>query len=187
MEEHAHSEGGGAPKCLQVGPVFTIGHSNVPLEKLLTLLQENAVQVLVDVRSVPYSRYVPQANREALVAAVTSAGIKYVFLGDQLGGQPKGIEVADMLGQPDYSQLAATEAFHSGMSRVIKEAGEHRICLLCSEEDPVRCHRGLLIGRELAKRGIDVRHIRHDGNLDSQADLEKRRAPVQGILFQGNA
>jgi len=168
---------------LQTGPIFTIGHSNVPLDKLIAMLRENHVQVLVDVRSVPYSQHVPQANREGLEAAVKAAGMKYLFMGEQLGGRPKGIDIHDGAGNTDYSTLATAAFFQAGLDRVIRGASEYRVCLMCSEEDPSRCHRGLLIGRELARRSIDVEHIRHDGSLEWQANLEKRLPPVQKSLF----
>jgi len=183
MAEQPHTDAKRTMEGLQAGPVFTIGHSNVPLEKLLALLRENNVQILVDVRSVPYSQHVPQANREGLEAAVKAAGMKYLFMGEQLGGRPKDIEIHDGAGNRDYSDLAAAGFFQAGLDRVIRGAAEYRVCLMCSEEDPSRCHRGLLIGRELARRGIDVEHIRHDGRLESQADLEKRLPPVQKSLF----
>ena len=164
-------------------PVFTIGHSNAAIEKLVSLLKNNGVQVLVDVRSVPYSRHVPQANREKVEEAVKNEGIKYLFMGDRLGGRPENVEVRDDLGNYDYSELAAAEGFKEGIGRLIRGACEHRICLLCSEEDPVKCHRGLLISRELAKLGVEVRHIRHDGKVDSQAKLEERVPLVQKGLF----
>ena len=168
---------------LTANPVFTIGHSNVPLEGLLSLLEKYDIRVLIDVRSMPYSRYAPQANREVVEAAVKATGRKYLFMGEQLGGQPRDIEIRDGAGNTDYSNLAAAESVQAGLDRILRVAAEYRVCLLCSEEDPSRCHRGLLVGRELAKRGLDVKHIRHDGSVESQGDLEKRLPPVQRSLF----
>jgi len=164
-------------------PIFTIGHSNATTQQLFSLLEKNNVQLLTDVRSTPYSRHSPQANREAIQSEARRSGIKYVFMGEYLGGKPKEVNPYDEIGNLDYSKLAATDRFTQGMRRLVEGAARYRICLLCAEEDPVRCHRGLLISRELAKLGIEVRHIRHDGKLELQTDLERRIPPVQKGLF----
>jgi uncharacterized protein (DUF488 family) len=164
-------------------PIFTIGHSNKTTENIISLLKKNNINVLVDVRSVPYSRYVPQANREAMQLASNDAGIKYIFTGDQLGGRPADVEIKDELGNCDYSKLASTDKFREGLKRLFKGAEENTLCILCSEEDPAKCHRGLLISRELAKLGIEVRHIRHDGSIEPQEHFESRIPPVQLSLF----
>jgi len=164
-------------------PVFTIGHGNVPIDRIIFLLKKSEIHVVADVRSMPYSRHVPQANREKLEEALKIEGIEYVFMGEQLGGRPADIEVHDEWGNVDYSKLAASDSFHEGLERIVKGSKQNNVCVLCSEEDPVRCHRGLVISRELAKLGLEVRHIRHDGRIDSQARLEERIPPVQKGLF----
>lgn len=164
-------------------PIFTIGHSNKKIEDIISWLKKNNIEILVDVRSVPYSRYVPQANREAIQLVSNDAGIKYVFMGDYLGGRPPDVEIKDSLGNYDYSEFASTDKFREGLKYLFKGAEENTLCILCSEEDPVKCHRGLLISRELAKLGIEVRHIRHDGSIESQEHFESRIPPVQLSLF----
>ncbi len=164
-------------------PIFTIGHSNKQTEEIISWLKKNNVEVLVDVRSIPYSRHVPQTNREAMQLASKNADIKYVFMGDQLGGRPTDVDVKDNLGNYDYSELAVADRFREGLKRLLKYAEKYTVCILCSEEDPVKCHRGLLISRELAKLGIEVRHIRHDGSVESQQHFESRIPPVQLSLF----
>lgn len=164
-------------------PIFTIGHSNTSVDKLISLLKQNKIQVLADVRSVPYSRHVPQANREAIERAVKAAGIKYLFMGGQLGGRPKDIEIKDEQGNLDYSKLASTKRFREGMDRLLNGASQYHVCLMCSEEDPSRCHRSLLISRELDKLGVEIRHIRRDGHIESQGKLEKQIPTAHKGLF----
>lgn len=164
-------------------PIFTIGHSNKNTEEIISWLKKNNIEILVDVRSVPYSRYVPHANHEAMQLASNDAGIKYIFMGDQLGGRPTDVETKDNLGNYDYSELASTDRFRGGLKHLFEDAEKYTLCILCSEEDPVKCHRGLLISRELAKLGIEVRHIRHDGSIESQEHFESRIPPVQLSLF----
>ncbi len=166
-------------------PVFTIGHSNVPIDRIIFLLKKSEIDVVADVRSMPYSRHVPQANREKLEEALKIEGIRYIFMGEQLGGRPMDIEIHDEWGNLDYSELAASDSFHEGLKRIVKGSEQYNVCVLCSEEDPLRCHRGLLISRELAKLGLEVRHIRHDGKVDGQAGLEERIPLVQKGLFDG--
>jgi uncharacterized protein (DUF488 family) len=167
----------------QKHPIFTIGHSNKTTEEILFWLKKNNVEVLVDVRSVPYSKYAPQANRETMQLASNDAGIKYIFMGDRLGGRPTDVEIKDNLGNYDYSELASTDRFREGLKYLLEDSEKYILCILCSEEDPVKCHRGLLISRELTKLGIEVRHIRHDGSVESQEHLESRIPPVQLSLF----
>lgn len=167
----------------KINPIYTIGHSNTSVDKLVSLLKQNKIQVLADVRSVPYSRHVPQANREAIERAVKAAGIKYLFMGEQLGGRPKDIIIKDEHGNLDYSKLASTERFREGMDRLLKGASQYHVCLMCSEEDPSRCHRSLLISKELDKLGVEIRHIRRDGHIETQGELEKQIPPAQEGLF----
>ena len=163
--------------------IFTIGHSNATAQQLLSLLRVNNVQLLADVRSIPYSRNSPQSNREAIQSEAKLSGIEYIYMGEYLGGKSKDVNIYDELGNHDYSQLAATDKFIQGMRQLIEAAARYRVCLLCAEEDPSRCHRGLLISRELAKLGIEVWHIRHDGRIEPQRELERRIPPVQRSLF----
>ena len=137
------------------GPgLFTIGHSNQALDHFLSLLQRHGIEAVADVRTVPWSRYVPHFNARALGAALASQGIDYVPLGRELGGRPAGEEFYDEQGHVLYGRLAASPAFQEGLDQVLARARTSRIALLCSEEDPARCHRHLLIGRVLRERGV---------------------------------
>jgi uncharacterized protein (DUF488 family) len=151
--------------------LWTIGHSNHPLETFLALLRQRAIEVLVDVRSSPYSGYCPHFNLEQLKPAVKAAGMQYLYLGDSIGGRAEGIEFYDEDGRVLYDKVAATAVFKQGIERLKKGLREYRIAILCGEEDPTNCHRRLLIGRVLGERGIQVNHIRGDGRVQSEAEL----------------
>ena len=139
------------------GPgLFTIGHSNQALDHFLSLLQGHGIEAVADVRTVPWSRYVPQFNAKALGAALASRGIDYVPLGRELGGRPAGDEFYDEEGRVLYGRLAGSAAFQDGLDQVLARARTSRIALLCSEEDPGRCHRHLLIGRVLRERAVGL-------------------------------
>ena len=159
------------------GPgLFTIGHSNQALDHFLSLLQRHGIEAVADVRTVPWSRYVPHFNAKALGAALASQGIGYVPLGAELGGRPAGDEFYDEQDHVLYGRLAAGAAFQDGLDQVLARARTSRIALLCSEEDPARCHRHLLIGRVLRERGVGLTHIRRDGRMETEAQLAAREA-----------
>ena len=151
--------------------IFTIGHSNHSWETFLGLLQENNITIVVDVRSSPYSRYTPHFNRDPFHEALRTAGIEYLFLGQQLGGHPEGADFYDADGRVRYDRLADSAAFQAGIGclRTVIKSG--RPALLCGEEDPAQCHRRLLIARVLGQAGIEVWHLRGDGRLQSEGEL----------------
>jgi uncharacterized protein (DUF488 family) len=145
--------------------VFSIGHSNRSLDHFLELLGRHRIDVIVDVRSSPWSRYVPQFNRQVLQKQLPAAGIRYLFLGRELGGKPPSAEFYDQSGRILYARIAETAEFAGAIDRVERGAERYRIALLCSEENPAVCHRHLLIAPALSERGIEYLHIRGDGSL----------------------
>jgi len=149
---------------MQSLPIYTIGHSNQDVAPFLQLLKDNAIQVVVDVRSAPYSRYVPQFNKKDIEAAVIEAGLQYVFMGDILGGKPVEPQYLDAHDRVMYDKIAVSKTFQQGLDRLIKGLDDGwTIALMCAEEDPLKCHRHLLIARELElQRQIPVWHIRSD-------------------------
>lgn len=151
--------------------LFSVGHSNHPLPHFLELLRSHTIDVLVDVRSAPYSQYSPHYNKVPLQEAVTHAGFRYVFLGRELGGRPAGAEFYDEDGYVRYDRLAASPLFLAGIQRLEKGIQQFRLALMCSEEDPTSCHRRLLLARVLTGRGIETLHIRGDGRVLSETDL----------------
>lgn len=160
--------------------VFTIGHSNHALEKFLQLLEEHKIEVLVDVRSYPASRYAPDFNKEDLKRAVNNRGVKYLFLGRELGGRPEGDEFYDEDGRVEYGLVARSGAFREGVRRVKDGAERFRVALMCSEEDPTGCHRELLVGRVLREEGVEVRHIRGTGSIQSGESVAKDQLALFG-------
>jgi uncharacterized protein (DUF488 family) len=158
--------------------IFSIGHSNQSIEAFLALLQQHQIQVLVDVRSSPYSRYVPQFNSAPLAVAVRQVGIKYMFMGKELGGRPDGDEFYDADGRVLYNRVAEASFFLDGINRLKKGGRTYRVAIMCSEEDPTVCHRHLLIGCVLARQGVDLWHIRGDGHVQTTKDLSPREEPV---------
>lgn len=156
--------------------VFTIGHSNKTYESFLGLLELHGVNLVIDVRSAPVSKYVPHFNHDALEAKLQASGIDYEFMGDRLGGRPRGQEDFKPDGAPDYEKMAANEYFIEGLGIVERIAERSVPCLLCSEEDPADCHRSKLVSAEIAARGaVEVVHILGNGDTEAEADNAKRR------------
>ena len=155
------------------GTVLTIGHSNHTPEFFLELLTRHRVTALADVRSAPYSRFNPHFNRVQLAETLKASGVKYVYLGDQLGGRSDD-QACYKLGRVRYDRLARTPLFREGLQRVLHGAREHRIALMCAEKEPLHCHRALLIGHELDRRGTEVAHISPDGQLEPHSSAMTR-------------
>jgi uncharacterized protein (DUF488 family) len=145
--------------------LYTIGHSNADSEAFVALLQRHAIELLVDTRSQPYSRYTPQFNRETLKATVNSAGIAYAWMGDSLGGRPVGEQFYFASGKVDYDLLEQTEFYQAGLEKLLALAAEWRVAFMCSEADYHHCHRYNLITRTLVKRGFGVTHILQSGEM----------------------
>ena len=160
--------------------VFTVGHSNHSIERFEELLHTYGVTAVADVRSAPYSRFSPQFNKEDLAAWLHDTGIAYVFLGRELGGRsgdPSDYED----GRVRYDRLVAKPTFESGIERVLRGASVERIALLCTEREPLDCHRTLLVARVLAERGVHVEHILADGALESHDQTMDRLLELTGL------
>ncbi len=155
--------------------IYTIGHSKHPIERFTALLQQHGIEALADVRSTPYSRFNPQFNREKLQAALAGAGIRYAFLGEELGARSKDPACYED-GRVSYAKLAASELFRTGIDRLLTGMREHRIALMCAEREPLDCHRTILVARELEKSGVPVTHILDDGSLEPHRHALERLA-----------
>ncbi len=151
--------------------LYTIGHSNHPIEDFLELLQKHHIEAICDVRSSPYSRYNPQYNRENLIPELKKAGLKYVYLGKELGPRSEDPACYED-GRVNYAQLARTALFGEGLNRLREGMARYRVSLLCSEKEPMTCHRAILICRELRKE-VDIDHILEDGEILPQKELEE--------------
>jgi len=160
--------------------IFTIGHSNHELAQFVALLQRHRISALADVRSQPYSRFHPQYNRKALEAFFNEIGIRYVFLGVELGARRNERECY-VQGRADYREIAKLPIFNHGLEKVRKEVETNRIALMCSEKDPITCHRNILVCRHLRCPEISISHILKDGSLESNEAAETRLLKLVGL------
>ena len=159
--------------------LFTIGHSNHTPEKFIKLLQDNQIKCLVDIRSKPYSRWVPFANRENLEKLLASIDIQYLYLGNLLGGLVPDLnssKKADRL--TAYDHIRHEDYFTGGIDSLSEEIKKHRTCILCAEENPSSCHRRLLVGTSVAARGVHILHIRGDGRVQPEEELWKEEHKI---------
>ena len=174
-------------KDLRMSRFYTIGHSNHTAEVWLALLRQHEVEVVVDTRSSPYSRYVPQFDRELVQRSLEQAGIRYLFLGAELGGRPANPAYYDAKGHVIYGRLCDDAEFKAAVARLETGMERFRVALLCGEENPAHCHRRLLIGRVLTERGHTMVHIRGNGRLESDetvaAEAGKPLVGAQPALF----
>jgi uncharacterized protein (DUF488 family) len=161
--------------------LYTIGHSTHTVDRLLELLRTHAISAVADVRSSPYSRYTPQFNREPLAAALRPAEIAYVFLGNHLGARPEN-QALYKDGKVQFHLLAQTPPFQEGLERVRRGLLTHRIALLCSEKDPITCHRMILVCRSLRGEDIHIRHIHEDATVEKHPEAEQRLRRAMGVL-----
>ena len=147
--------------------IYTIGHSGHSTAAFIDLLRDYGITLVVDVRSQPYSRWMPQFNRETFQEDLENAGLDYHFMGDTLGGRPSDPAMYDP-GQerPNYKRMAEAPDYQAGLDALIALASEAQdITIMCSEGDYRQCHRHLLITQTLLERGVPVVHIRPDGTM----------------------
>jgi len=178
--------------------LFTIGHSNHTLSKLVGLLDERGIVNLIDVRTDPYSRYNQQFNKETLEYELPRHNIRYLFMGKVLGGRPDdpmlykhrapGSGEVDFLHEVDYPQIMQRPWFQQGIQELLDLADLDNTVIMCSEEDPAECHRHHLIAKYIMESfpEVEVRHIRGDGiEFGAKSILKSVNDPpaVQGTLF----
>lgn len=159
--------------------LLSIGHSNIPAERFMTMLQDAGVSMIADVRSVPVSRHFPWFAKKNLAPRLAAAGIAYTPMGEALGGRPRDQSLYRD-GIADYEAMAARPEFAAGLNHLEQAARQACVCLLCAERDPLDCHRFLLVARHLAARGMAIGHILHDGSIEPHAATEARLLALAG-------
>jgi uncharacterized protein (DUF488 family) len=165
--------------------LYTIGHSSHPLSHFLNLLQQHQIEILVDVRSYPNTKHVPHFNADVLRKSLAERGMRYVYLGSELGGRPNGREFYDENGYVRYDRLSEAPFFLAGIRALRTLIETHQVAIMCTEEDPNRCHRRLLISRVLARDGLGIEHIRGGGDLEAET-LFPKHEHTQLLLSHGN-
>lgn len=165
-------------------PIYTIGYGAREIDRFIAVLKKYRVDFLIDIRSRPYSRYKPEFSKQALQRTLQQNDIRYVFMGDTLGGQPEDPDCYREDGMVDYDRIRKKEFYEQGIGR-LRQAYQNqlRVVLMCSEGKPEMCHRCKLIGESLGDEQIDVAHIDENDQLISQLDALLRLNKGQLSLF----
>ena len=151
---------------------YTIGHSNHPIEKFLELLEKYNINVVVDARSVPYSKHATQFNKKNINLELKKSGIDYIFMGDLIGAKIDDPEYHKD-GKVDLEKLRSKPSLKAGIVRIIQGIEKNFIiAVMCSEKDPLKCHRFHSVSKELKLSGVSIQHILEDGEVKSQEELE---------------
>lgn len=161
--------------------LFTVGHSSLDFEPFIKLLRDCGVQLLVDVRSRPQSSRFPQFSQPGFEELLEAERIPYLFLGEELGGRPDDPDAYRSDGRVDYRVRRKSYAFRAGLERVLKELERQTPALICAEEDPLECHRFLMICPELVSVGIRPLHIRKSSRIETQEAAENRLLESNGF------
>lgn len=169
------------PVSQSLQPLFTVGHSNLECSQFIELLKDQSVGLLIDVRSQPRSGRFPQFSQPGFQKTIESAGIGYLFLGEELGGRPDDPDAYRPDGVVDYRARRRSYAFQAGVERVLSELERAPCALLCAEEDPLECHRFLMICPELLRIGVRLLHIRKGSRIEGQKEAEDRLLNARGF------
>lgn len=162
-------------------PLFTVGHSILEFHDFVVLLKVNGVDLLADVRSTPQSARMPHFSQPALEKLLSGEHIAYLFLGEELGGRPDDADAYRADGLVDYRRRRKSHAFQSGLNRLLMECEGWSVAMMCAEEDPLECHRFLMVCPELTKLGIVPAHIRKGARIETQEAAENRLLAATGF------
>ena len=155
--------------------VYTIGHSVYPNEFFLSQLQKNEIDCVVDVRSIPFSKYASQYNKDKIHEYLKRNGLRYLFMGEELGARRSDLTLYHADGYVDFEKVSRSDLFLVGLERIMAGLQEgYNIALMCTEKDPIVCHRAILVGKGLQDCGCAISHIKEDGNTETQSQLEER-------------
>lgn len=155
--------------------LYSIGHGQKTQEEFLLELKSFDIHFLVDVRTSPYSKWVPHFNQGVIEGWLRQAGIRYVYMGNYIGGRPQNDACYDEEGYFDYKKMAEEPSFKIGLNRLIDANSKNcRVAIMCSEADPSECHRSKLIGRELYFiHNISMNHIVGINKKINQSEIMK--------------
>lgn len=151
-----------------------MGHSNYTMERLIDMLEYYNINCVVDIRGTPYSKYNIQFDKEAIRYTLTNAGFVYIYMGKELAAKRIRKNSYNNEGYSNFEEVIKEEEFKRGVER-LKNGCEkgYKIILLGAMQDPIRCHRSILVGRELVKNDFDVKHILDDYSIVTQDDIEE--------------
>ncbi len=154
--------------------IYTIGHSNYSVERLIDMLKTYNITCVIDIRGTPYSKYNIQYNKETIAKTLTEAGFTYIYMAKEFAAKRVNKISYKSEGYSDFEKVVQEEDFLTGIERVKKGlAMGYNIALLGAMQDPIRCHRSILVGRALRDDKFIIKHILDDYSIASQEDIEE--------------
>jgi uncharacterized protein (DUF488 family) len=151
--------------------IYTIGYGNRSIGDFIDLLKHYSIQLLVDTRSIPYSRFQINFRKQALQKHLENAGMAYLYLGDVLGGKKVDPDCL-VNGKPDLDLLLMKESFRGGLDQVeAKSSSGTILALMCAELRPESCHRAWMLAPALETRGLECLHIDEHGGLKTTQEV----------------
>ncbi len=162
-------------KSQSVDTVYSIGYGLRSQEGFINTLEMLGVDTVIDVRSIPRSRYAPQFDEGAIYEALRQRDIDYYTAGEKLGARPEDATLHDSEGRVDWERLRESAPYKEGIQSIRDMAADgHVTALVCSEGDPLSCHRFGTVSRDLSEAGMDVRHVLTNGEVVSHQEMEDR-------------
>lgn len=155
--------------------IYTIGHSNYSIERFIKMLKYHEINCVVDIRGTPYSKYNIQFNKETIRKTLIDNGFIYIYMGKEFAVQRNDRSSYTKEGYADFEKVIYDSDFIHGVERLKLgcEKG-YKIALMGAMQDPINCHRAVLVGRALVEKGFTIKHILHENTLASQKDMEDR-------------
>lgn len=154
--------------------IFAIGHSNYPYSKFIEMIKKYNINCIVDIRETPYSKYNTQYNKEYFREILKKDGFTYIYMGQEFGAKRGSKQSYNNEGYADFEKVIQEEIFLNGIERIKNGIDmRYKIVLLGAMQEPIRCHRSIMVGRFLNKEGIHVKYILHEGNLATQDNIEE--------------
>lgn len=158
-----------------MGELYSIGHSKHEFNKFLKMLKDNNIDYLLDVRSSPFSKYAETYNKDNLKDLLDQNGIVYWHMGGYFGARPEEKELYTQENYLDFEKVRAGKKFQDGVKSVLTGLNEGKnIVLMCTERDPMDCHRAIMVSKGFLDAGVNVKHILPDGSIETQKELENR-------------
>lgn len=154
--------------------IFTIGHSNYSIDRLIDMLRHFNINCVVDIRGTPYSKYNVQFDKETIRYSLTKAGFIYIYMAKELAAKRINKVSYNDEGYADFEKVIHEKDFIKGIERLKDGCKKgYKIAILGAMQDPIRCHRSILVGKALTECGFNVKHILDDYTIASQKDIEQ--------------
>lgn len=154
--------------------IFTIGYAGFKIDDFIKILKKYHINSLIDVRSMPFSKFHSEYNKPIFSKVLHDSGIIYRNYKKEFGARQDDRKYYPN-GYLDFSMFTKSQVFLEGMDKIIKAIPlGYKFVLMCSEKDPITCHRNIMIAKAFYNNGISINNILSDGSIITQSDIETR-------------